>query len=87
MSNIKKDLWALVESAEIQGLPDFDLNNAKEFLEYNEYELCFSTIVEQMYEFEIKINEPFFQLVEKMGKAIKLPINSYFFMNELIDKP
>ena len=35
------------------GLPEADYNSALEFLEYNEYGLCFDNVVTQMYEYEI----------------------------------
>jgi hypothetical protein len=84
MRQLKRKIKILLEYSQKLGIRDEDLNNAIEFLDYNEFELCFDTIITQMYEYDIKIDEKFFQLVEEIGTDLKLPVNAYFFMKELI---
>jgi hypothetical protein len=47
-------LSALMESARLLGIEDSYLEIAKEFIQHHEFELCFDTIVSQMYEFDIE---------------------------------
>ncbi|WP_167856280.1 hypothetical protein [Hymenobacter metallicola] len=52
--------------------------------DYAEWEVGFDIIVVQLYEFDIKITEPFFQQVEAVAAGINLPPESYNFLKELI---
>jgi len=84
MNIIKNDLLEAIEMSKIFGLNENDISNAKEYLEYNEFELCFDTLITQLYEFDIVINEKFYELIDKIAKAIKLSEEKYIFMKELI---
>jgi hypothetical protein len=77
-------LLALIESAKMLGLKNQDLTNAREFLEHHEFGLCFDTIITQMYEFDIEINNEFYMIVSKVANKMSLPVESYSFMKELV---
>jgi hypothetical protein len=77
-------LIALVEGAEILGLPVKDINAAKEYLDHHEFGLCFDTIVTQTDEYGIKISKEFYQLIAKAGNKMDLSEDNYSFMKELI---
>lgn len=83
--NTKDKLKGLITDATEFGLPDTDVKNAAEFLEYNEWGLCFEIIVTQLYEFDIHIDESFYQKAVAIGESMKLPINKYDFIKRLIN--
>ena len=84
MTRLKKLLIKLLNSAEIFGINDNDLKNAKEFFNYHEYDLCFDIIITQMYEYDIEIDKEFYKLIVLIGNILNLPQENYSFMEELI---
>jgi hypothetical protein len=84
MESIIKILTALIDSAKIIGLPEEDINNAKEFLEHREYGLCFDTIIGQLYEYDIEINEELYEAISMIAYKMNFPFESYSFAKELI---
>lgn len=81
---MKTLLLAFLDSAKTLGLSDNNLKIAKEFLDHHEFGLCFDTIITQMYEYDIGIDGEFNELIEKIVVRLKLPIEKYSFMRELI---
>lgn len=75
---------ALLNISKALGIKVDDLKNAKDFLDHHEYGLCFDTIVTQMYEYDIEIDNEFYQLINKIGKKLDMPLESYSFTQELI---
>lgn len=84
MKKILNASLKLIEVAGVLGLDEIDLKNAREFLTYNEFGLCFDTIVTQMYEYDIEIDKEFYQLIAKIGEMMELEQEDYSFMQELI---
>ena len=84
MKKIKYALTELIVNARLLGLGETDVNNAQEFMNYNEFELSFDTLITQMYEFNIAINDGFYDLTVQIADSLKLPSESYSFMKELI---
>jgi hypothetical protein len=84
MKIIRDALFKLIEIATLPGLDEYDLKNAEDFLKHNEFGLCFETILTQMYEYEIKIDEDFYELIAKIGKQMNFKQVNYSFMKELI---
>jgi hypothetical protein len=82
-TTIRKLLLSLIEGAKGFGLQR-DIDNANDYLEYHEYGLCFEIIVTQLYEHEIKIDQKYFLLISKIGENLKLPLDDYVFMKELV---
>jgi len=84
MSKINQLLSDLIKNAAPIGLSSRDISNAQEYLEYREYGLCFDTLVTQLYEFDIEINEEYYAMIVKAADAMQLPVEEYSFMRELI---
>lgn len=77
-------LAELIDRAKLLGLGNQDLISAKEYLEYNEYGLCFDLIITQLYEFNIEIDKAFYSIISEIAKELDLSEESYSFMEELI---
>ncbi|MEZ4928379.1 MAG: MafI family immunity protein [Saprospiraceae bacterium] len=77
-------LLRLIEIARILGLDNRDLKNAEDFLMHSEFGLCFDTIITQMYEYDIEIDNEFYESISKIGERMNLKQESYSFMKELI---
>lgn len=84
MKPIENILKSFIESAKPIGLDEQDLNNAKEFLEHHEYGLCFDTIITQLYEYDIEIDEEFYEVITQIANKMNLPSESYSFTKELV---
>jgi len=82
MKSDKKLLNDLIEKAAELGLSEQDIKHAKDFLEYNEYFLCFDQIVTQMYEYDILIDSSFYDLVQSIAKNWKLDEKEYSCLKE-----
>lgn len=84
MNSIVNLIRTLLQAAELLGLSKSDLKNAYDFLKHNEYGLSFDTVITQLYEYEVEINEQFYTLVCKIAHEMNLPEESYNFIKELI---
>lgn len=84
MKKLIDTLFILIEKAESLGLNNRDLDIAKNYLIYNEFGLCFDTVITQMYENNIEIDSEFYEQVCKIGKQMNLESENYSFMKELI---
>ncbi len=84
MKTLLNALLKLIEIARILGLDNRDLKYAEDFLMYNEFGLCFDTIITQMYEYDIEIDNEFYESIKKIGERMTLKQESYSFMKELI---
>ena len=85
--SLKKQLNLLIKRVEILGLPEADLITASEYLKYNEYGLCFDTIITQMYELEIAVNVECYILIKEIANQMQIEEQHYGFMKELITQP
>lgn len=84
MSTIIKLTLKLIEAAEILGLREEDLNTARELCDHGEYGLCLDTIVTQLYEFDLEIDQEFYDLVQNMAKGMQISEEEYSFMRSRI---
>jgi len=84
MNALEKLLLKLIELAKTLGLSEFDVNNATEYLINHEYGLSYDTIITQMYEYDLEINNEIYILISQIGKKMKLPDSDYLYMSELI---
>ena len=83
MRNIKA-LQSLITIADILGLNKEDIDNAKEFLEHQEYGLSFDTLITQIYEYDIEITKDVYSLITFIGKELGFEAKNYSFMESLI---
>ena len=84
MKTLLNVLLRLIETARILGLNYRDLKNAEDLLIHNEFGLCFDTIITQMYEYDIEIDDELYESISKIGDRMNLKPESYTFMKELI---
>jgi hypothetical protein len=77
-------LTGLIRGALELGLSNQDANNAMEYLEHNEYGVCFELIVIQLYEFNIQINRAFYLEVDNVAGKLEFPQENYSFLEKLI---
>lgn len=84
MKTLKNTLLGLIEIANTLGLNDKDLENAKDYLIHDEFGLSFDTIITQIYEYDIEIDNEVYQLIFKIGGMLKLDQDNYSFMKELV---
>lgn len=86
MKKIADALLRLIAEARILGLDDRDLNIAEDFLVHHEFGLCFDTLITQMYEYDIEIDNEFYELMSEIAERLELERESYSFMKQLITK-
>lgn len=84
---MKEVLQKIVDKAGSFGLPNADITYAQVFLKNHEFGLCLETIVTQIYEYEIKIDEEFYQLVTKAAQKLKMPISNVDYIKTLLANP
>lgn len=84
MSSVKTILKELIIRAEAFGLSEDDLNNVKDLFLNNECALSLDTLITQLYEYHIPIDQEAYEMIEKVSKKLKLPIESYSYIKELI---
>jgi hypothetical protein len=86
MRGIEKKLQLLCDIAEALKLREQDLYHAREFIIYNEFGLSFDTLITQMCEYDIEIDDQIYSLIESIGIELKLSCDKYDFVRELIRK-
>lgn len=83
-SNNKRLFSILFENAKKNGLPENDINNAKMFYNNRELELALDTITQQSYEYNLKVDEEFIQIVNLIIEDLKLEPSTYSYIVELL---
>lgn len=86
MKTIKESLLSLANIAKSIGLSEDDCIKAIEFLNHKEYGLCFEVIITQMYEYDIEINNEFYDLIVNIADMLDVKVENYSFMKELINE-
>ena len=81
---LSKTLATLIERADALGLDAKYVNECSEYLFHKEYELCLDTLVTQLYEFDISIDDQFYNLIKNAAVEMKLSDDDHSFMKELI---
>ncbi|AMR25838.1 hypothetical protein A0257_01175 [Hymenobacter psoromatis] len=84
---MKQLFQAVVAGAADLSLPQRDIQNAQGMADYDEYQLGFDIIVVQLFEFEVEINEPYYQLLEQTAGRLNIPASDYIFVKSLIRSP
>jgi hypothetical protein len=84
MNTLDKLTLAQLDAAKELGLYEVDFGNAKHLIENREYGLAFDTIITQLYEYEIEIDQEFYNLIEVIAKRLNMPEGEYSFMKKLI---
>ncbi|MDR2274879.1 MAG: MafI family immunity protein [Sphingobacterium sp.] len=81
---IAKYILVLLDTAKFLGLCEADYNNAKSFLDEREFGLAFDAAITQLYEYEIMIDQDFYNLIEGIAKRMAISEDGYSFMKELV---
>lgn len=76
----------MLNEAKTLGLREEDFKSALEYLEYNEWGLAFDTAISQMYEYNIKVDQSFYDRVSEIAAMMKLDEKEFLYMKELIRK-
>jgi hypothetical protein len=84
MANIKSNLSTLIEYSKALGLKKDDLNNAEDLRIHGELGLCFDTIITQLYEYGIKIDNDVLSLIRIIGRQLNITSNEHNFVEELL---
>ena len=81
---LQQELAELVAKAKVLGLPDRDVANINDMLEYNEGGIALSILATQLYEHTIFLDVGYYQLLQSVAEKLKLPEQEYVFAKELI---
>lgn len=81
---LEQKLLLLIKVGKLLGLSSDDINNATEYIGYLEYGVAFDLLINKMHENDIEIDDDVYLLIKDLGISMVLPINEYFFMQELI---
>ncbi|MBR9729644.1 MafI family immunity protein [Shewanella intestini] len=81
MKNIDEQIRNLLASATC-GLSDFDVKNASEFIDHNEFGVAFELICDQLYENESQISSELIADISRIAKLMQLEDNSWSFLKE-----
>ncbi len=79
-----QEMHELVAKAKALGLPDRDVANINDMLEYAEYAVALSILADQLYEHTIFLDADYYQLLQSVAEKLKLPEQEYAFAKELI---
>lgn len=83
-ANKKKSLLSFIKMAEQMGLQSVDAENARDLFLHHEFELCFDTVITQLYEHRIKISSEFYNLACGISDELKIEGKNYAFLKELL---
>ncbi|WP_338790623.1 MafI family immunity protein [Bernardetia sp. MNP-M8] len=81
---MKTLITSIISQAANLELPNQNIIDAKELVEYNESGIALEVIITQIYEYEIKINKSLYEDIEKLAKKFKMEEEHYLFLVELI---
>jgi hypothetical protein len=79
-----QELAELVAKAKALGLPDRDVANINDMLEYAEYGEALSILATQLHEHMIFLDAGYYQSLQSVAEKLKLPEQEYRFAKELI---
>lgn len=83
-SKLNRTLSLFIEQARELGLHEADYINAKELLEYNEQGLAFDTVIAQLYDYDIAIDQKLYDLAVTITRLMKISTEEYDHLKELI---
>ena len=81
---LQQELAELVAKAKALGLPDRDVANINDMLEYNEGGVALNILATQLYEHTIFLDVGYYQLLRSVAEKLKMPEQEYVFAKELI---
>ena len=82
-SKLRKSKLSLIDDVK-DLLPQTDINNAREMVEYNEFGVGFEIICEQLFENDIKISSNIYEKIVAIGKSMEMKETSWNFLETLL---
>lgn len=73
-----------IENAKTLGLATPEISNAEVLLSYKEYGLAFDTVITQLYEAALPINQTFYEEVVYLAERMDFTEDNYVFLKELV---
>lgn len=83
IKDLENELIALTSSISDE-LSASDSSNILEFIAVGEFPIALETLCTQIYEYEIPINEAFYEKVEFIGGQMNLPPTTWLMLKKLI---
>ena len=77
-------LNSIINQAENAGLSKRDLNIAKEYIDHFEFGLSLEYITVQLFEFNIQINQEFYDAIVLTGELMEIKEGEYSYLKSLI---
>lgn len=74
----------LIEKSRLLDARPEDIKIAREYLREGEYGLAWDQLVSQIYEYQINIDQYYYDLVEEIAQKMRIGENEYSFLKELI---
>jgi hypothetical protein len=65
-------------------LPAENVSDAEELLEHGEWGQAFDLVCTQLYEYEVRISEALYRIVEEAGIAMDLDDGQWSYLKELV---
>ena len=84
--NLRLQITELIGLASAAGLPEVDVKNASEALDHNESGLALDTILVQLFEYDIAIDDRFIVTAREACQAMKIGWNEYEFVETLVQR-
>lgn len=82
--SLRRKIRDFIDAAELSGAHKRDAVFSRSLLEHNEYGLAFDTLISQMYEHDIRIENSFYLLIAGIAESMDLHEDAYVYMKELI---
>jgi len=86
MKEVKRTLLLLIEKAALFGLRKEDLDNVKDLIAHHEFGLGLDTLVTQLHEYNIEIDQDTYDMISEVSIKMDIPVEHFSFLKELIKK-
>jgi len=83
-SELKEIISLQINTAKALGARPEDIEIAQEYLREGEYGLAWDQLVSQMYEYQINIDQDYYDLVAEIAQKMRIGENEYSFLREVI---
>ncbi|OJW17311.1 MAG: hypothetical protein C0154_00215 [Mucilaginibacter sp.] len=84
-NNFKLLINEIIKKASLFGLPQIDVDIANGYIDYNECGLALEHIADQLFEFDIKIDEPFYHSILSVADKMVIERNQFDFLKKLVE--
>ncbi|PAW92655.1 hypothetical protein CKK33_03755 [Mucilaginibacter sp. MD40] len=85
-TKLKSSINEIITKASLFGLPQKDVDIAYEYINYNEHGLAIKHIADQLFEFDIKIDEPFYHSIISIADKMTMEKIQLDFLKNLVEE-